>query len=195
MHWRRQRSCCTRTRCWWAINFVARPEQQGGGGPSWIDWSGSWSYVSWERGLGARAVSAGLMGADVRLICTLMSMQSYEHRCSIMSPHSLRVCSTALLGNAHTHQCKCYSCWQTRRSHRFSVTKPRAPLRAPYLLPSPTSGPSPLPQALELCPQVQDAVARLCCAWWAANGPDKEELLSQTLPFLLVGGAWALCAR
>ncbi|KAI8470384.1 MAG: condensin II non structural maintenance of chromosomes subunit-domain-containing protein [Monoraphidium minutum] len=40
--------------------------------------------------------------------------------------------------------------------------------------------------ALEMCPAVQDAVARLCCAWWAAGGPDKEELLSQTLPFLLI---------
>jgi hypothetical protein len=40
---------------------------------------------------------------------------------------------------------------------------------------------------MELCPAVQDAVARLCCAWWAVGGPDKEELLSQTLPFLLVG--------
>ncbi|KIZ02253.1 Condensin-2 complex subunit G2 [Monoraphidium neglectum] len=40
--------------------------------------------------------------------------------------------------------------------------------------------------AMELCPAVQDAVARLCCAWWAVGGPDKEELLSQTLPFLLV---------
>ena len=46
-------------------------------------------------------------------------------------------------------------------------------------------------QALEMCPAVQDAVARLCCAWWAAGGPDKEELLSQTLPFLLVGGSRA----
>jgi len=48
---------------------------------------------------------------------------------------------------------------------------------------------NPQPQALELCPPVQDAVARLCCAWWAAGGPDKEELLSQTLPFLLVRAA------
>jgi hypothetical protein len=40
--------------------------------------------------------------------------------------------------------------------------------------------------ALELAPAVQDAVARLCCAWWLGSGPDKEELLSQTLPFLLV---------
>ena len=45
---------------------------------------------------------------------------------------------------------------------------------------------SPRPQVLNMCPPVQDAVARLCCAWWAGNGPDKEELLSQTLPFLLV---------
>jgi hypothetical protein len=48
------------------------------------------------------------------------------------------------------------------------------------------AAPTPCPQALELAPAVQDAVARLCCAWWTAGGPDKEELLSQTLPFLLV---------
>lgn len=48
--------------------------------------------------------------------------------------------------------------------------------------------------ALEMCPPVQDAVARLCCAWWVAGGPDKEELLSQTLPFLLVrsSSSWVL---
>lgn len=38
-----------------------------------------------------------------------------------------------------------------------------------------------------MCPAVQDAVGRLCCAWWTAGAPDKDELLSQTLPFLLVG--------
>jgi hypothetical protein len=33
---------------------------------------------------------------------------------------------------------------------------------------------------------VQDAVAALCCAWWRAAAPDRERLLSQALPYLLI---------
>jgi hypothetical protein len=33
---------------------------------------------------------------------------------------------------------------------------------------------------------VQDAVAQLCCAWWRASAPDRERLLSQALPYLLI---------
>jgi hypothetical protein len=33
---------------------------------------------------------------------------------------------------------------------------------------------------------VQDAVASLCCAWWRAAAPDRERLLSQALPYLLI---------
>jgi hypothetical protein len=60
-------------------------------------------------------------------------------------------------------------------------------MQAPSASPTRPCHCAPTPQALELAPAVQDAVARLCCAWWAAGAPDKEELLSQTLPFLLVG--------
>jgi hypothetical protein len=33
---------------------------------------------------------------------------------------------------------------------------------------------------------VQDSVAALCCAWWRASAPDREHLLSQALPYLLI---------
>ena len=35
-------------------------------------------------------------------------------------------------------------------------------------------------------PSVQDAVARLCCAWWAAGADDRELLVAQALPYMLV---------
>jgi hypothetical protein len=37
-------------------------------------------------------------------------------------------------------------------------------------------------------PDVQDAVAKLCCTWWQFGAENREFLVSQTLPFLLVGG-------
>lgn len=37
-------------------------------------------------------------------------------------------------------------------------------------------------------PDVQDAVAKLCCTWWQYGAENREFLVSQTLPFLLVGG-------
>jgi hypothetical protein len=36
-------------------------------------------------------------------------------------------------------------------------------------------------------PDVQDAVAKLCCTWWQYGAENREFLVSQTLPFLLVG--------
>eukprot|EP00884_Botryococcus_braunii_P013107 jgi/Botrbrau1/21798/Bobra.0190s0023.1 len=35
-------------------------------------------------------------------------------------------------------------------------------------------------------PQLQDAVARMCLAWWEAGGPDRESLVTQTIPYTLV---------
>ena len=35
-------------------------------------------------------------------------------------------------------------------------------------------------------PDVQEAVAKLCMAWWAADAPRREQLMPQTLPYLLV---------
>jgi hypothetical protein len=37
-------------------------------------------------------------------------------------------------------------------------------------------------------PDVQDAVAKLCCTWWQYGAENREFLVSQTLPFLLVRG-------
>jgi hypothetical protein len=43
-------------------------------------------------------------------------------------------------------------------------------------------------------PDVQDAVAKLCCSWWTAEADNREFLVSQALPYLLVrpwgGGCW-----
>ena len=41
-------------------------------------------------------------------------------------------------------------------------------------------------QALPDQPEVQEAVARLCTAWWQAGALSKESLVAQTLPYLLV---------
>ncbi len=41
-------------------------------------------------------------------------------------------------------------------------------------------------QAAAEWPQVQEAVARLCLAWWQARAPAREAFVPQTLPYLLV---------
>jgi hypothetical protein len=38
----------------------------------------------------------------------------------------------------------------------------------------------------DLRPDVQDAVAKLCCSWWQYEARDREYLVAQTLPYLLV---------
>lgn len=43
-----------------------------------------------------------------------------------------------------------------------------------------------LVQALGERSDVQDAVAKLCCTWWQYDADQKELLVSQTLPYLLV---------
>jgi hypothetical protein len=35
-------------------------------------------------------------------------------------------------------------------------------------------------------PDVQDAVAKLCCSWWTCEAENREFLVSQALPYLLV---------
>ena len=41
-------------------------------------------------------------------------------------------------------------------------------------------------QAAAEWPQVQEAVAKLCLAWWQAEAPGRDALVPQTLPYLLV---------
>ena len=41
-------------------------------------------------------------------------------------------------------------------------------------------------QAVPQWPELQEAVARLCQAWWAAEAPGREALVAQTLPYLLL---------
>ena len=41
-------------------------------------------------------------------------------------------------------------------------------------------------QAAAEWPQVQEAVAKLCLAWWQAEAPGRTALVPQTLPYLLV---------
>jgi hypothetical protein len=40
-------------------------------------------------------------------------------------------------------------------------------------------------------PDVQDAVAKLCCSWWTYEGENREFLVSQALPYLLVSATAA----
>ena len=35
-------------------------------------------------------------------------------------------------------------------------------------------------------PEVQEAVAKLCMAWWLASASGREGVVPQTLPYLLV---------
>ena len=41
-------------------------------------------------------------------------------------------------------------------------------------------------QAAADMPEVQEAVVKLCMAWWLAAAPDREAVVPQTLPYLLV---------
>lgn len=41
-------------------------------------------------------------------------------------------------------------------------------------------------QAAAEWPALQESVAKLCVAWWQADAPGKETLVTQTLPYLLV---------
>ena len=41
-------------------------------------------------------------------------------------------------------------------------------------------------QGVPQWPEVQEAVARLCLAWWAADAPGREALVAQALPYLLL---------
>ena len=41
-------------------------------------------------------------------------------------------------------------------------------------------------QAAAEWPELQESVAKLCVAWWQADAPGKEALVTQTLPYLLV---------
>ncbi len=41
-------------------------------------------------------------------------------------------------------------------------------------------------QAAASWPEVQESVAKLCVAWWQADAPGKEALITQTIPYLLV---------
>ena len=50
-------------------------------------------------------------------------------------------------------------------------------------------------QAAADMPEVQEAVVKLCMAWWLAAAPERESVVPQTLPYLLVralstGEAW-----
>ncbi len=54
--------------------------------------------------------------------------------------------------------------------------------------------PSPPPQALGDCQVVQDAVAKLCCTWWALQAPGRGSLMPQTLPYILVSSLGLVCA-
>jgi hypothetical protein len=61
------------------------------------------------------------------------------------------------------------------------------------LLPTPLhpllAHPLSTPQELgDVRPDVQDAVAKLCCSWWTAEADNREFLVSQALPYLLVRG-------
>eukprot|EP00798_Chlamydomonas_sp_ICE-L_P016056 gene16056-22193_t len=40
--------------------------------------------------------------------------------------------------------------------------------------------------ALGDCPEVQDAVSKLCCSWWELQIQGREALVPQTLPYILV---------
>ena len=42
-------------------------------------------------------------------------------------------------------------------------------------------------------PDVQDAVAKLCCSWWTCEADNREFLVSQALPYLLVS-EWVPCS-
>jgi hypothetical protein len=43
------------------------------------------------------------------------------------------------------------------------------------------------PQELgDVRPDVQDTVAKLCCSWWTYETANREFLVSQALPYLLV---------
>ena len=35
-------------------------------------------------------------------------------------------------------------------------------------------------------PDLQDPVAKLCCSWWERQAMGKEQLMAQTLPYILV---------
>jgi hypothetical protein len=41
-------------------------------------------------------------------------------------------------------------------------------------------------QAVGDLPEVQDPVAKLCCSWWELQVAGKEQLMPQTLPYILV---------
>lgn len=38
----------------------------------------------------------------------------------------------------------------------------------------------------DVWPDVADAVAKLCCSWWQYEADNREFLVSQALPYLLV---------
>jgi hypothetical protein len=67
----------------------------------------------------------------------------------------------------------------------WSVSNSRNTL-APKRSPTPCAC---CPQELgDVRPDVQDAVAKLCCSWWTAEADNREFLVSQALPYLLVRG-------
>lgn len=43
-----------------------------------------------------------------------------------------------------------------------------------------------LPQAVGDLPELQDPVCKLCCSWWELQAPGREQLMAQTLPYILV---------
>jgi hypothetical protein len=52
-----------------------------------------------------------------------------------------------------------------------------------------------LHQALDPHYGVMEAVAKLCCCWWQYGAAGKEALVSQTLPYVLVGVGTAPLGR
>ena len=41
-------------------------------------------------------------------------------------------------------------------------------------------------QAVPHFPELQDATAKLCFSWWQADAVNREALVTQTLPYMLV---------
>ena len=41
-------------------------------------------------------------------------------------------------------------------------------------------------QAVPHLPELQDATAKLCFSWWQADAVNREALVTQTLPYMLV---------
>ena len=66
----------------------------------------------------------------------------------------------------------------------YSTLRQATPVPPTPFLPKPCIMLS--PQAVGDLPDLQDPVARLCCSWWELQAPGRDNLMAQTLPYILV---------